>query len=208
MFFVIFHWNIYFAFYHFIGLLIFSSSLSGMVIYFLVPNPIRKVIWDKWLEMGYAPSYEDKKDNINKKNGNFREKIQISIFVGFTIIPLLMILNNVSMTNFSEEKYFIKNVEAKVYKGKYKYHVFNVYNDNRKIKFNLGFNQVVNISDLPNTDRLDSTIFKNSKGGYYPEPVLQRQNNILLSANFITVKSRKSILGFVEVEGSKCNFQP
>ena len=72
----------------------------------------------------------------------------------------------------------------------------------------LGFNQVVNISDLPNTDRLDSTIFKNSKGGYYPEPVLQKQSDILLSANFITIKSRKSILGFVEVEGSRCNFKP
>ena len=188
------------------GLLILSSILSGMVIYFLVPNPIRKIIWDKWLKMGYAPSYKDKKDNIDKKNGNFREKIQISIFVGFTIIPLVMVLNNVLMTDFSEEKYFIKDVEAKIYKGRYKGHIFNVYNDNRKMKFNLGFSQVVNISDLPNPDRLDSTIFKNSKNGYYPELVLQRQSEILLLANFITIKSRKSMLGFVEVKDGRCNF--
>ena len=206
MFFAIFHWNISFGIYHFMGLLILSSILSGMVIYFLVPNPIRKIIWDKWLKMGYAPSYKDKKDNIDKKNGNFREKIQISIFVGFTIIPLVMVLNNVLMTDFIEEKYFIKDVEAKIYKGRYKGHIFNVYNDNRKMKFNLGFSQVVNISDLPNPDRLDSTIFKNSKNGYYPELVLQRQSEILLLANFITVKSRKSMLGFVEVKDGRCNF--
>ena len=206
MFFAIFNWNIYFVIYHFIGLLIFSSSLSGMVIYFLIPNPIRKIIWDKWLKMGYAPSYEDKEGNIDKKNGNFREKVQISIFVGFTIIPLVMVLNNVLMTDFSEEKYFIKDVEAKIYKGRYKGHIFNVYNDNRKMKFNLKFSQVVNISDLPNPDILDSTIFKNFKNGYYPEPVLQRQSEVLLFANFITIKSRKSILGFVEVADGRCNF--
>ena len=206
MFFAIFNWNIYFVIYHFIGLLIFSSSLSGMVIYFLIPNPIRKIIWDKWLKMGYAPSYEDKEGNIDKKNGNFREKVQISIFVGFTIIPLVMVLNNVLMTDFSEEKYFIKDVEAKIYKGRYKGHNFNVYNDNRKMKFNLKFSQVVNISDLPNPDILDSTIFKNFKNGYYPEPVLQRQSEVLLFANFITIKSRKSILGFVEVADGRCNF--
>ncbi len=206
MFFAIFNWNIYFVIYHFIGLLIFSSSLSGMVIYFLIPNPIRKIIWDKWLKMGYAPSYEDKEGNIDKKNGNFREKVQISIFVGFTIIPLVMVLNNVLMTDYSEEKYFIKDVEAKIYKGRYKGHIFNVYNDNRKMKFNLKFSQVVNISDLPNPDILDSTIFKNFKNGYYPEPVLQRQSEVLLFANFITIKSRKSILGFVEVADGRCNF--
>ena len=206
MFFAIFNWNIYFVIYHFIGLLIFSSSLSGMVIYFLIPNPIRKIIWDKWLKMGYAPSYEDKEGNIDKKNGNFREKVQISIFVGFTIIPLVMVLNNVLMTDFSEEKYFIKDVEAKIYKGRYKGHIFNVYNDNRKMKFNLKFSQVVNISDLPNPDILDSTIFKNFKNGYYPEPVLQRQSEVLLFANFITIRSRKSILGFVEVADGRCNF--
>ena len=206
MFFAIFNWNIYFVIYHFIGLLIFSSSLSGMVIYFLIPNPIRKIIWDKWLKMGYAPSYEDKEGNIDKKNGNFRAKVQISIFVGFTIIPLVMVLNNVLMTDFSEEKYFIKDVEAKIYKGRYKGHIFNVYNDNRKMKFNLKFSQVVNISDLPNPDILDSTIFKNFKNGYYPEPVLQRQSEVLLFANFITIRSRKSILGFVEVADGRCNF--
>ena len=206
MFFAIFNWNIYFVIYHFIGLLIFSSSLSGMVIYFLIPNPIRKIIWDKWLKMGYAPSYEDKEGNIDKKNGNFREKVQISIFVGFTIIPLVMVLNNVLMTDFSEEKYFIKDVEAKIYKGRYKGHIFNVYNDNRKMKFNLKFSQVVNISDLPNPDILDSTIFKNFKNGYYPEPVLQRQSEVSLFANFMTIKSRKSILGFVEVADGRCNF--
>ena len=206
MFFAIFNWNIHFVIYHFIGLLIFSSSLSGMVIYFLIPNPIRKIIWDKWLKMGYAPSYEDKEGNIDKKNGNFREKVQISIFVGFTIIPLVMVLNNVLMTDYSEEKYFIKDVEAKIYKGRYKGHIFNVYNDNRKMKFNLKFRQVVNISDLSNPDILDSTIFKNFKNGYYPEPVLQRQSEVLLFANFITIKSRKSILGFVEVADGRCNF--
>ena len=87
-----------------------------------------------------------------------------------------------------------------------KTNIFNVYNDNRKMKFNLGFSQVVNISDLPNPDRLDSTIFKNSKNGYYPELVLQRQSEILLLANFITIKSRKSMLGFVEVKDGRCNF--
>ena len=206
MFFAIFNWNIHFVIYHFIGLLIFSSSLSGMVIYFLIPNPIRKIIWEKWLKMGYAPSFENKEGNIDKKNGNFREKVQISIFVGFTIIPLVMVLNNVLMTDYSEEKYFIKDVEAKIYKGRYKGHIFNVYNDNRKMKFNLKFSQVVNISDLPNPDILDSTIFKNFKNGYYPEPVLQRQSEVLLFANFITIKSRKSILGFVEVADGRCNF--
>ena len=59
-----------------------------MVIYFLVPNPIRKVIWDKWLKMGYAPLYEDKKDNSGKL-----------YFVEHTLIPLT-ILSIMGVTTF------------------------------------------------------------------------------------------------------------
>ena len=171
--------NIYFDRYYFIVMWIFLSIFSGIFVYLLIPIVFKKIIW------------RGQKKGDNHEYG-------VSIFIGFSTVPFILLLNSLTLGDYVLDEYEIKKI--KVFRDRSTSGlIFSVYNEYEKVKFYKAkglFEDIVGKNDV-------SQVYNSSE---LNNLTLNQQRELILLANSITLESRSTLLGLSEVKDAKCNY--
>tara|TARA_B100000214_G_C23878062_1_gene585915 strand:+ start:76 stop:711 length:636 start_codon:yes stop_codon:yes gene_type:complete len=171
--------GIYFEKFYFFIMWAILSLLSAIVIYILVPQVIKKSIW--------------------RIKGERLEYI-VSAFLGFNLVPIILILNSFTLGDYFTDEYEINKV--KIFRArKSSGLIISAYNENAKLKFYIGKGELGDIIDKSELSKVEEL----SKLSLDDLTLIQKKKIISL-ARTLTIESRQSILGLSNVNHMTCNY--
>ena len=155
------------------------SLLSAIVIYVVIPQVINKSIW--------------------KVEGERLEYV-ISAFVGFNLVPIILMINSFTLGDYNIDEYEINKV--KIFRDRRTSGLkINAHSENAKIKFYIGkgkLGDIIDKSELLKVEELSKLSLDNL--------TLVQERKIISLAKTLTIESRQSMLGLINVNHVTCHY--
>tara|TARA_B100001250_G_scaffold403685_1_gene418577 strand:+ start:381 stop:1016 length:636 start_codon:yes stop_codon:yes gene_type:complete len=171
--------GIYFERLYFFVMWPILSLLSSIVIYILIPQVIKKSIW--------------------RVEGERLEYV-VSAFVGFNLVPIILMLNSFTLGDYNTDEYEINKV--KIFRDRRTSGLkINAHSESAKIKFYIGkkkLGDIIDKSELLKVEELSKSSLDNL--------TLIQEKKIISLARTLTIESRQSMLGLINVNHVTCNY--
>ncbi|MFL3007106.1 MAG: hypothetical protein ACJZ10_03815 [Candidatus Neomarinimicrobiota bacterium] len=171
--------GIYFERLYFFVMWPILSLLSGIVIYLVIPKVINKSIW--------------------RVEGEKLEYV-VSAFVGFNLVPIILIINSFTLGDYNTAEYEIDKV--KIFRDRRTSGLkINAHSEIAKIKFYIGkgkLGDVIDESELFKVEELSKLSLDNL--------TLMQEEKIVSFAKALTIESRQSMLGLINVNHVTCHY--
>ena len=171
--------GIYFERLYFFVMWPILSLLSAIVIYIVIPQVINKSIW--------------------KVEGERLEYV-VSAFVGFNLVPIILMINSFTLGDYNTDEYEINKV--KIFRDRRTSGLkINAQSESAKIKFYLGkgkLGDIIDKSELLKVEELSKLSLDNL--------TLIQEKKIVSLARTLTIESRQSMLGLINVNHVTCNY--
>ena len=171
--------GIYFERLYFFVMWPILSLLSGIVIYVVIPKVINKSIW--------------------RVEGEKLEYV-VSAFMGFNLVPIILMINSFTLGDYNTAEYEIDKV--KIFRDRRTSGLkINAHSEIAKIKFYIGkgkLGDVVDESELFKVEQLSKLSLDNL--------TLMQEKKIVSLAKALTIESRQSMLGLINVKHVTCHY--
>ena len=171
--------GIYFERLYFFVMWPILSLLSGIVIYIVIPQMINKSIW--------------------RVEGERLEYV-VSAFVGFNLVPIILMINSFTLGDYNTAEYEIDKV--KIFRDRRTSGLkINAHSESAKIKFYIGkgkLGDIIDKSELLKVEQLSKLSLDNL--------TLIQEKKIVSLAKALTIESRKSMLGLTNVNHVTCHY--
>ena len=155
------------------------SLLSAIVIYVVIPQVINKSIW--------------------RVEGERLEYV-ISAFVGFNLVPIILMINSFTLGDYNIDEYEINKV--KIFRDRRTSGLkINAHSESAKIKFYIGkgkLGDIIDKSELLKVEELSKLSLDNL--------TLIQEKKIISLAKTLTIESRQSMLGLINVNHVTCHY--
>ena len=171
--------GIYFERLYFFVMWPILSLLSGTVIYVIIPKVINKSIW--------------------RAEGEKLEYV-VSAFVGFNLVPIILMINSFTLGDYNTAEYEIDKV--KIFRDRRSSGLkINAHSEIAKIKFYIAKGKLGNVideSELFKVEQLSKLSLNNL--------TLMQEKKIISLAKALTIESRQSMLGLINVNHVTCHY--
>ena len=171
--------GIYFERLYFFVMWPILSLLSAIVIYVVIPQVINKSIW--------------------RVEGERLEYV-VSAFVGFNLVPIILMINSFTLRDYNTDEYEINKV--KIFRDRRTSGLkINAHSESAKIKFYIGKGKLGDIIDKPELLKVEE-LSKLSLDNL----TLIQEKKIISLAKTLTIESRQSMLGLINVNHVTCHY--
>ena len=171
--------GIYFEKLYFFVMWTILSLLSAIVIYILIPQIMKKSIW--------------------KVEGERLEYV-VSAFAGFNLVPIILMLNSFTLGDYYTDEYEINKV--KIFTDRRSAGlIISAHNENIKLKFYIDRRELGNIIDISELSMVEEL----SKLSLDSLTLIQERDIVSL-ARTLTVESRPTMLGLININHVTCNY--
>ena len=171
--------GIYFERLYFFVMWPILSLLSGIVIYVVIPKVINKSIW--------------------RVEGEKFEYV-VSAFVGFNLVPIILMINSITLGDYNTAEYEIDKV--KIFRDRRTSGLkINAHSEIAKIKFYIGKGKLGDVIDEPELLKVEQ-LSKLSLDNL----TLIQEKKIVYLAKALTIESRQSMLGLINVNHVTCHY--
>ena len=171
--------GIYFERLYFFVMWPILSLLSAIVIYVVIPQIINKSIW--------------------RVEGERLEYV-VSAFVGFNLVPIILMINSFTLGDYNTAEYEIDKV--KIFRDRRTSGLkINAHSESAKIKFYIGkgkLGDIIDKSELLKVEQLSKLSLDNL--------TLMQEKKIVSLAKALTIESRQSMLGLMNVNDVTCHY--
>ena len=171
--------GIYFEKLYFFVMWTILSLLSAIVIYILIPQIMKKSIW--------------------KVEGERLEYV-VSAFAGFNLVPIILMLNSFTLGDYYTDEYEINKI--KIFTDRRSAGlIISAHNENIKLKFYINrreLGDIIDISELSMVEELSKLSLDSL--------TLIQERDIVSLASTLTVESRTTMLGLININHVTCNY--